>query len=520
MKSQRIQFFLCIVASGAFLLPSIIHAAPIESVPEQGESDINSEDLFLQAGISAAIRGISEDSSSDNLVNEEDSSAAPKKDTIETDNLIVYTEEDPSFLYQSNTLEGNLIGMVPSGGGGKLIAEGDNWYLIQSGQYTGFTAKDGYLTDKKAKTYADKYFDKEAIVSANTAFSYEDSACDGAVLSVFAKNTVIKVSKQEGDTYSLKENGVESYIPVSDVDVHNIYAAAQEPDLQTFEDLYPEEALSMYGTDEDYEKTQIVSAPVETADSTCTGLMNEIVEYAMQFLGNPYVWGGESLTDGCDCSGFVMKIYEHFGYSLPHGSSALRGCGQDVCGSTWDENRALPGDVICYNGHVGIYIGDGKMINASNPRDGIKISSVTARDDFICARRIVSGHSDYGDLTDTEFNELCRIVESEAGGESVDSRIAVCDVILNRVASAKFPNTIHDVIFAGRQFSPVSNGRYYAVVVSESTRNAVKKALSEPDHSMGALYFMNPKYSDPSNVKWFYSALTYLFSYGDVEFFK
>ena len=101
-----------------------------------------------------------------------------------------------------------------------------------------------------------------------------------------------------------------------------------------------------------------------------------------------------------------------------------------------------------------------------------------------------------------------------------DSRVAVCDVILNRVASDKFPNTVHDVIFSGRQFSPVSNGRYFSVIVSESTKDAVRKALSGPDHSMGALYFMNPKYSDPSNVKWFYSALTYLFSYGDVEFFR
>lgn len=95
-----------------------------------------------------------------------------------------------------------------------------------------------------------------------------------------------------------------------------------------------------------------------------------IAEYALQFVGNPYVYGGCSLTNGTDCSGFVMLIYRHFGISLPHYDAAIRVLGREI--DSLSEARA--GDVICYYGHVAIYLGDGRIVHASNSRDGIKIS--------------------------------------------------------------------------------------------------------------------------------------------------
>ena len=95
----------------------------------------------------------------------------------------------------------------------------------------------------------------------------------------------------------------------------------------------------------------------------------------MQFLGNPYVWGGSSLTNGTDCSGFTMAVYAHYGVSLPHYDASQRSCGTAVSSLS----AARPGDLICYYGHVGIYIGNGQIISASNPRSGIKISSATYR---------------------------------------------------------------------------------------------------------------------------------------------
>ena len=95
-----------------------------------------------------------------------------------------------------------------------------------------------------------------------------------------------------------------------------------------------------------------------------------VAQYALQFVGNPYVYGGNSLTKGTDCSGFVMLIYRHFGVSLPHYDAAIRTKGKSVASL----REAKAGDIICYYGHVAIYLGDGRIVHASNSRDGIKIS--------------------------------------------------------------------------------------------------------------------------------------------------
>ncbi len=115
---------------------------------------------------------------------------------------------------------------------------------------------------------------------------------------------------------------------------------------------------------------------------------------------------------------------------------------------------------------------------------------------------------------------LERIVEAEAGGQDIKGRILVANVILNRVKSSRFPDTIKEVVFAHRQFSPVQNGRYYRVRVSETTKKAVRKALNGTDYSEGALYFMCRSASDPANVAWFDRDLTKVKEYGCHEFFK
>lgn len=109
-----------------------------------------------------------------------------------------------------------------------------------------------------------------------------------------------------------------------------------------------------------------------------------VVNYALQFVGNPYVWGGTSLTNGADCSGFIMSVYAHFGYSLPHSSAAMRSCGRSVSYS-----EAQPGDIICYSGHVAIYMGGGQIVHASDEKSGIKISPNAAYRQILSVRRIV-----------------------------------------------------------------------------------------------------------------------------------
>lgn len=108
-----------------------------------------------------------------------------------------------------------------------------------------------------------------------------------------------------------------------------------------------------------------------------------VVSYACQFVGNPYVWGGTSLTNGADCSGFVMSVFAHFGISLPHSSAAMQGCGQAVSYA-----NAQPGDLICYSGHVGIYMGGGSIVHAQSTAVGITTSSATYRT-IVAVRRVL-----------------------------------------------------------------------------------------------------------------------------------
>ncbi len=118
-------------------------------------------------------------------------------------------------------------------------------------------------------------------------------------------------------------------------------------------------------------------------NSSGSDLGKKIAKYACQFIGNPYVYGGTSLTNGADCSGFVYRIYGNFGYSLPRTSYEQRSAGSSV---SYDE--AQPGDLICYDGHVGMYIGGGKIVHASNAKTGIKVSNATYRP-ILAVRRIV-----------------------------------------------------------------------------------------------------------------------------------
>ena len=115
---------------------------------------------------------------------------------------------------------------------------------------------------------------------------------------------------------------------------------------------------------------------------------------------------------------------------------------------------------------------------------------------------------------------LERIVEAESGDQTIKGRQMVANVILNRMKSEKFPTSVREIVFAGRQFSPVSNGSYYRVKVSSQTKKAVEKALKEKDNTNGALYFMYRAGSDSSNVSWFDRELTKLCEYGCHEFFR
>ncbi|MEY8355956.1 NlpC/P60 family protein [Lachnospiraceae bacterium 54-53] len=125
------------------------------------------------------------------------------------------------------------------------------------------------------------------------------------------------------------------------------------------------------------------TGPSASKSSGGTAEGRAVADYGLQFVGNPYVFGGTSLTSGADCSGFVQSIYRHFGYSVPRSSSEQRSAGREVSYS-----EAQPGDIICYAGHVGIYIGNGQIVHASSPSTGIKVGTATYRT-ILSVRRVL-----------------------------------------------------------------------------------------------------------------------------------
>ena len=127
-------------------------------------------------------------------------------------------------------------------------------------------------------------------------------------------------------------------------------------------------------------------------------------------------------------------------------------------------------------------------------------------------------------MEEEEVEILCRIVEAEAGGEDEEGKVLVANVVLNRLADGHFPETIREVVFQQTngvtQFSPVANGSYVRVTISEETVSAVGRALRGEDLSEGALYFAARKYADNQKMRWFDANLTFLFQHGGHEFFK
>lgn len=126
------------------------------------------------------------------------------------------------------------------------------------------------------------------------------------------------------------------------------------------------------------------SSSDSSSASSSSGSGSSVVSYATQFVGNPYVWGGTSLTSGADCSGFVQSVYANFGVSLPRTSYEQQNAGYEVSYAD-----AQPGDLICYGGHVAIYMGNGQIVHASNARDGIKVSDNAAYRTITSVRRLV-----------------------------------------------------------------------------------------------------------------------------------
>ena len=226
-----------------------------------------------------------------------------------------------SFLYVRSepTKESEYVGKLYPGYAAKITGPVGEWTAVESGDVTGYVKTEYILTGAEAQMYA------ENLVTEAQQEGKEEA---------------------EAFTYAVSRKSEEVQMTQE----------VQENVQQT-------------------ETTEVSAQPASNGQA--------IVDYACQFIGNPYVWGGTSLTDGADCSGFVQSVFAHFGISLPRTTYDQIYAGVEV-----SYDQAMPGDLICYDGHIGIYIGNGQIVNAQNPEQGIGISPATYTT-ILSVRRIV-----------------------------------------------------------------------------------------------------------------------------------
>ena len=264
-------------------------------------------------------------------------------------NLGIANVDNHLNVRESASEDGKLIGKMTNNAACEILGRDGDWIHIKSGDVEGYCHSDYLLTGQLALKRAESVITLEAESTSGGLRVRENPSTDAAILTTMGEGERLEVVEEEKDGWiKVMVDDQEGYISAE-------YAVIKE-ELDTAMTI----TELLYG--------QGVS-----------DVRVDLCEYAKQFVGNKYVWGGTSLTKGADCSGFVLSVFAKYGISLPHSSAA-----QSKMGTKISLSEARPGDLIFYsNGkrvnHVAIYIGGGMIVHASNPRTGIRIQNASYR---------------------------------------------------------------------------------------------------------------------------------------------
>lgn len=262
---------------------------------------------------------------------------------------ICNVQENNLNIRQEPGEDGKMVGKLPKNAACEVIKTEDGWSHIQSGKVDGYVKTEYLLTGYGAKKKGEELATTMAVASADGLNIREEPNTDAEVVTQVAAGEELEVAEIYDD------NWVKVYLDDEEVFVSKDYVELKS-DLET--------AITM---------TELMYG------EGVSDVRVDLCQYAKQFLGNPYVWGGVSLTNGADCSGFVLSVFAKYGVSLPHSSQA-----QSKKGTQISASELKAGDLIFYAkggaiNHVAIYIGNGQVIHASNPKTGIRISNYNYR---------------------------------------------------------------------------------------------------------------------------------------------
>ena len=277
-----------------------------------------------------------------------------------------------------------IVGKMTKNSGCNIYKVNKGWAKIVSGKVKGYVKASYLVKDQQAEELAKKIANLRISVNTETLNVRYLPSTDAGIYDQISEEDEYDIYKRD-----LTKTWLKKYVSkhCKKSDLRNIDTKEMYNNLENWMCISIDNEKAFVSKDfvkVTFNLDRAVSinesglASKTSSDSSDSSNLTNMVSYAMQFLGNPYVWGGTSLTNGTACSGFVMRIYEHFGYSLPRTSAAQAGATKTV-----SSGDVRPGDLFFYGSggvsHVAMYIGNGQIIHASNPRTGIKISSAYYR---------------------------------------------------------------------------------------------------------------------------------------------
>lgn len=288
-------------------------------------------------------------------------------------NIAFSNTGDYTYIRSEADENSEWVGKLYSDSAAVVLEYLDGWTKIRSGNAEGYVPTETLFTGEEARSRSDEYTNENVTVTADCLNVREGHGTDTTVLTQIG----------QGEEYLVTADPVDGWYPIQVGEVNGWVCGdyVTEESSYSYGETKEEEQKRMEAEEAAVAKAEAEAQAAEAAaQSVASG--QEVIDYACQFIGNPYVWGGTSLTDGADCSGFVQSVYAHFGISLPRTSYEQRSAGYEV-----SYEDAQPGDLILYEGHVGLYIGNDQIVNAMNEAQGIGISSATYTN-IVAVRRI------------------------------------------------------------------------------------------------------------------------------------
>ena len=295
--------------------------------------------------------------------------------------LVVAQVNDYINVRADADTESEVIGKLYNKSVAKVLGRtGNGWVRIRSGGVTGYIREEYVATGTAAQELADAVSVKQAVVTTQTLRVRAAAMADSDVITLIGEGETLEILEEENGWYKIRTEDGDGYISADFADVEEIYPEAVSREQEEAE----EAARKAEQEAKEAAQTKKTGSKGSSSGSSGSSAGQAVAIYALQFVGNPYVWGGSSLTNGTDCSGFTMAVYANFGISLPHYTGAQQSCGTAVASLA----EAQPGDLILYSGHVAIYLGNNQIVHASNPRSGITTGTATYRN-IVAIRRVL-----------------------------------------------------------------------------------------------------------------------------------